>query len=338
MAGKTTVSIAGEAFHINGRPAYEGRTWDGKKIAGLLLNARMVNGIFDDANAHTRPRWAYSEVAHYDALRNTREFLAAMLSWREHGLLAFTLNLQGGNPERYSQEQPWHNSAFEGNGSLRADYLLRLSRILERADELGMAVILGLFDFGQDHRLDDEAAVLRAVETAAAWVLSEGYTNVLLEIANECDGAHYSHDILKPPREHELILHAKGISHQGRRLLVSTSYAGGNIPSGPVAREADFLLLHGNGVDDSPEIAGMVRRTRQVAGYTPKPILFNEDDHFDFDQPANNLTAALGEYCSWGYSDPGKMGFQQVPIDWKINTPRKRAFFGQLSRITGAKS
>ena len=38
---RTEVSIVGEAFHINGKPTYEGRTWNGKKIEGLLLNSRM---------------------------------------------------------------------------------------------------------------------------------------------------------------------------------------------------------------------------------------------------------------------------------------------------------
>ena len=41
----TTVSIVGEEFFINGHPTYPGRTWNGHRIEGLLLNARMVQGI-----------------------------------------------------------------------------------------------------------------------------------------------------------------------------------------------------------------------------------------------------------------------------------------------------
>ena len=51
---KTEVSIVGDAFHINGQPTYAGRTWNGHKIEGLLLNSRMVQGIFDDLNPETR--------------------------------------------------------------------------------------------------------------------------------------------------------------------------------------------------------------------------------------------------------------------------------------------
>ena len=54
-AGKrsTEVSVHGESFFINGSPTDKGRTWHGKRIEGLLLNARLVQGIFDDLNPET---------------------------------------------------------------------------------------------------------------------------------------------------------------------------------------------------------------------------------------------------------------------------------------------
>ena len=70
-------------------------------------------------------------------------------------------------------------------------------------------------------------------------------------------------------------------------------------------RTSDFLLMHGNGVRDPNRIAEMVQQARQVPGYRTMPILFNEDDHFDFDKPLNNFVAAISEYASWGYFDPG---------------------------------
>ena len=118
---RTEVSIRGEDFYINGQPTYAGRTWNGHRIEGLLFNSRMVQGIFDDLNPETTNRWAYPDSGKWDADRNTSEFIAAMPEWRKHGLLAFTLNLQGGSPYGYSQEQPWRNSAFNPDGSLRAD-------------------------------------------------------------------------------------------------------------------------------------------------------------------------------------------------------------------------
>ena len=274
-AGRTAVSIVVEEFHLNGEPTYKGRTWKGRNLQGLLLNLRMVQGSFDDRNPATVTNWAYADTGKWDAERNTREFLAAMPEWRRHGLLAFTLNLQGGSPQGYSQNQPWQNSAIGADGSLRADYLGRLERILNRADELGMVVILGYFYFGQDQRLTNEAAVLRATDDATDWLLDKGWRNVLVEVNNECN-VRYDHELLKPRRVHELIERVKKRSAgTGRPLLVSTSYGGGTIPQENVVRASDFLLLHGNGVGDPLKIAGMVRQTRAVPGYTPKPILFN---------------------------------------------------------------
>ena len=86
----TEVSIVGDQFFINGKPTYEGRTWNGHRIEGLLFNSRMVQGVFDDANPSTVKRWAYPDTGKWDADRNTREFVAAMPDWRRHGLLAFT--------------------------------------------------------------------------------------------------------------------------------------------------------------------------------------------------------------------------------------------------------
>jgi len=95
---KTSVSIVGEQFYLNGQPTYAGRSWHGHRVEGLLLNSRMVQGIFDDRNPATTGQWAYPDTGRWDAERNTREFIEAMPAWRRHGLLAFTLNLQGGFP------------------------------------------------------------------------------------------------------------------------------------------------------------------------------------------------------------------------------------------------
>jgi hypothetical protein len=334
----TEVSIVSDEFNINGKPTYAGREWNGHKIQGLLLNARVVQGIFDDRNTNTVSRWEYPDTGKWDAERNTREFIAAMPSWRSNGLLAFTINLQGGMPVEGARSQPWHNSAFEADGSLRADYLARLEKIINRANELGMVVIVGYFYFGQDERLQDEAAVTRGVDNATRWLLDHGWRNVLVEIDNECN-VNYDHAILQPARVHELIQRVQGTARDGRRLLAGVSYGGGTIPKENVVRTADFLLLHGNSTPDPKKITSMVIQTRALPGYMPKPILFNEDDHYNFDQPENNFTAAIGEYCSWGYYDQGTNnyadGYQSPPVNWGINTERKQGFFKLVGEITG---
>ena len=137
------------------------------------------------------------------------------------------------------------------------------------------------------------------------------------------------------------LLRVKNSTRDGRRLLVSTSYGGGTIPKENVVRASDFLLIHGNGVSDSKKISEMLRLTRLVPGYHAMPILFNEDDHFDFDKTLNNFTAAVAEHASWGFFDYRMKnegfdeGYQSVPVNWKISSERKRGFFKLLREITG---
>src|SRR5258708_28107252 len=140
--------------------------------------------------------------------------------YRQHGLLAVTVNCQGGSPEGYSREQPWENSAFAPDGALRTDYADRLGRVLEAADACGMVVIVGYFYQGQDERLRDQTAVLRAVDFVTEFLLAGGWSNVLVEVNNECD-TRYEHSILPPARLHQLIEPIKARS--AGRLLLRTS-------------------------------------------------------------------------------------------------------------------
>jgi hypothetical protein len=300
----------------------------------------MVQGIFDDLNPATTGNWVYPDTKKWDPDRNTAEFIANMPKWKSYGLLSFTINLQGGSPQGYSNEQPWNNSAFTEDGGLRPEYMSRLEKILNKADELGMVPIVGFFYFGQDERLSNEQAVKNAVKNAINWLHDKNYRNILVEINNECNVNKYDHEILKPFRVHELIELAKGMQRNGHRFYVGTSYGGGFIPLPNVVKSSDFILIHGNGVTDPDRISEMVDKTRLVEGFTSKPILFNEDDHFNFTAEKNNFTSAIKKYASWGYfdyrmKDEGfSEGYQSVPVDWGINSERKKQFFELLKIIT----
>ena len=85
------------------------------KIEGLLMNSRMVQGIFDDLNPRARPvgipghetvgsRSQHARVHRRDAR------VAAPRSPQLHD------QPSRGSPQGYSQEQPWHNSAFKADG------------------------------------------------------------------------------------------------------------------------------------------------------------------------------------------------------------------------------
>ena len=377
MAGNTQIEIRGDSWAINGSLTYSGREYNGNRVEGLLLNSRMANAVFDDRNSATRDLWAYPDTGEWDPDRNTNEFIAALPTYKRHGLLAVTVNLQGGSPTAYYREplfrqamedrgatvddavvwrgvpgtesQPWENAAFTPDGILLPEYRDRAERIISACDALGMIVVLGIFYFGQDERLSDESAVGNALDDVCNWLLDAGHRNVLLEVNNETNIPRYEHDILRPDRVHELIERAKEHTREsGRRLLIGTSYGGGRLADESVLMASDYIMLHGNGVTEPERIADMVRQTRAMPRYTPKPIMFTEDDHYNFDAPSNNYLAAVSEYASWGYFDAGsgaggsssfgdyENGYQNVPINWGINTPRKRGFFDLTRRITGA--
>lgn len=418
QARKTEVTIRGDAFLINGRPTHAGRIFNGKRIEGLLMNIRAVQGIFDDLNPETAARWVYPDTKRWDPERNTTEFMAAMPEWKRHGVLAFTINLQGGSPgfaggrgrggaagagatgpagaaatgqtagaptaaAPGTPAQPTapgsppageggragaapvaagaegrgrgrgpagpqlENSAIDPEGNLRPAYMARLQRILDRADELGMVAIVGYFYFGQDQRLKDEAAVSRAVLNATNWILDAGYRNVLVEVNNECNIA-YDHEILRPARVPELIKLVQSQTRSGRRLLVSTSF-GGTTSGGPrdhpdtpvtaaVAKQSDYLLIHGNGPNDPALIKRCIAATRELGGLSV-PVMINEDPNFHFTEPSNHLLTSVDEYTSWGYYEQGQNnyqdGFQSPPVNWTINTDNKRQFFELVKKVTG---
>jgi hypothetical protein len=351
---RTEVTIVDEQFHINGVPTYEGRMWTTSyggqySVEGLLMNARLVQGVFDDLNPQTSGQWIYPDTKKWDPDRNTREFVRAMPAWKEHGMLAFTLNLQGGCPYGYCNDQPWDNSAFTSKGALRTGFMDRLEIIIDRADELGMVVMLGYFYFGQDENLEDEEAVKFAVQNATRWVLERGYTNVIIEINNECN-VRYDHDILKCDRVDELIDLAKSISVNGRNLYVSTSLGGGGVPPANIVRSSDFIFLHGNGVSDPQRMFRMIRDVRQMEDYRPMPIVNNEDDQpwrtaeQGWGEDGNNFTECVKNYASWGYFDfrfenehnDYNQGFQSIPVNWQISSERKRDFFNLMAQITGS--
>ncbi len=339
-AGQTVVSIVGDDFHINGKPTYAGRMWNGHRIEGLLLNSRTVQATFDDLNPSTSARWAYADTGKWDAERNVREFIASMPSWRVQGLLAITVNFQGGSPEGYSKTQPWLSSGFNEDGSMRPDFAARMKRVLDAADAQGMVVILGYFYFGQSPRFKGDEAVIRATDEATRWLLAGNWRNVLVEINNETN-RNYLPPILRPERVSELIERVrKAKAEDGHKLLVGTSFGGRVVPTANVIAVSDFALIHGNGAKIPEQIRDLIRKTRAMLASKQMPVLINEDDHEKFDQAENNLAVAISEHVSWGWFDYRRKGedmdegYQSPPVNWGISSERKRAFFKLLSEIT----
>ena len=334
----TVLAINGENFLINGTPTHAGRHFRGRSIAGKLFISRMANATVDDRNAATIGAWSYADGP-WSAERNTTAFIAALPSYRRSGLDAVAINLQGGSPQGYSWHQPWRLSGFAPDGTPYPGTFERAARVIRAADALGMVVNLGLFYGWATQAMDDEAAILRAAGATLDWLAGLGAGNVLLEIGNEIDNRSFVHPVLQPGRCAELFAIARA---RCPGLLVSTSYNGGVVPPDHLLAVSDYVLLHGNNVEAPDGIRAQVAATRARAAYRGQPILYNEDDHYDFDQPDNNFVAAVASGAGWGYFDYRRIrerfedGYQSLPVDWTITGARKRGFFTLLAEVTGA--
>jgi CubicO group peptidase (beta-lactamase class C family) len=269
---QTRVAIVDGKWHLNGKVTYPGA-----KAEGLLMNVRMVNAVFEDQK---RPK--------FDPEANTDRFIGRIPDYAAHGVRAFTVCLQGGMPGYEGAV----NSAFRPDGSLRDSYLKRVRRVIEACDRQGVVVILGCFYQRQDQVLKDEKAVRAGVVNVVKWVKDAGFTNVVLEIANEFPHKGFDHALLRTPEgEAQLLRLAKKTAPQ---LLVSTSGIGdGKLPA-PVAQASDFLLIHFNGVP-LQDIPGRIKALKKYG----KPIVCNEDDKLGKDGArAAELSVANG--ASWG--------------------------------------
>jgi hypothetical protein len=358
-APRTRVGVHGSQFTINGHPTYTpaaGFPNADPNIAGTLLNVRAVQAIFDDANypAHGSrenpyPTHSMGSVdfdypdGKWDAERNLREFIAALPEWRRAGLLAFTVNLQGGGPTdgNYGERtphQPHLNSGFDKEGNLKPAYADRLRRAIEAADKLGMVVIVGFFYQGQDERIEivpDDRYARQAVVNGMNFLKSLPYRNILVEINNETSVSGYSHPLLQPNGIYELVRLAQETG--GKEIPVSMSWSGGIQPRGSpgdrALRAVDYVMFHTNGL--TPEgVRERIHAMRRWAGYD-RPVMINEDGVSTF-----NLRAAAGERVGWGYYDQGwndyLHGFQSPPTNWRISTPVKWLFFEQVAKLTGS--
>ena len=356
--GQTVVGIHGSQFTINGNPTYtaaSGFASADPNLQGTLLNVRAVQAIFDDANYPTEGSRAHPYTSNtmgpvfwdypdgpWDPERNLREFLAALPDWRRAGILAFTVNLQGGGPPdgNYGERgtlQPQLNSGFDFQGNLKPAYSARLQRVIEEADKLGMVVIVGFFYQGSNERIQEDPEdryAKEAVRQASLFLKNLPHRNILIKIANETNPS-YKHPIMRPDGILDAVLLAqKTVEHQ---IPVSTSWVGGVMSRGSrgdmAMRAVDYVLFHTNG--QTPEsVHESIQAMRQRAGYD-RPVLINEDGVSTF-----NLQAAVQEHVGWGYYDNGlgnyRDGFQDPPVDWKIGSNVKWLFFEQAARLTGS--
>ncbi len=232
------------------RISIDGMNWlfDGEVIhpgspaEGLLTNVRMVNCVFEDDRGDVP-----DVMAGFDPEANTDRFVARIPEYAAHGVRAFTISLQGGAPNYEGAV----NSAFNADGSLRNGYLDRIARVIEAADDNGCAIILSCF-YQRQHSypraLGDRQTLRTAVENATGWVVTQGYTHVAMEIANEFAHAGYANwQEGEWLRSNEGQVELIGVTKEaGPDLLVTTSGMGSGTTFDAVAEAGDFTIIHFN--------------------------------------------------------------------------------------------
>lgn len=358
------VSISGGRWYFDGEV-----TNPGSVAEGLLVNLRAVQGVFDDENPLTRDNWAYpsgpgSGVWTDESVeRNVMEFISAMGEWAKAGLDAFTLSLQGGNPNPdgggpTTASRVERVSAFDADGTLKSKWADRLVRVLDEADRLGMVVILNLFYKHQSDELANEEAVLRATENVLdlLWGAND-YRNVIFDVANEVSvrasgpPQAYAHDVLTIARIHEVLRHMQEYAaarYPGHRLLVSSSIAASRAPAAVPDSYFDyagFVLWHGNGIDMETQSRYMTT----IRLRTSKPVVWNEDNYGEHGRcprltssaVAVKGSATISQAVSWGFHWKGcrdyVLGYQAMPVNWsdRDSDPAKDAFLDWVAAVTG---
>ena len=363
---QTHIEIADTRFLINGEPTYLGSA-----VEGLLFNVRTVNATFDDTlgkvtwfdddgdregNEHAGyGKWVSPESAD----TNTTRYVEGLRSYREHGILAVNLCFQGGHP---LLGMPWieegagsagrrpnahrdfyHNSVFRPDGSIDYVGASRVARIIDGCDALGMVVLIQLFYFGQDTVFEDETAILNAADAAVDWICGKGYTNVIVEIANEVMQGHFHHDILKPGRVADLIHRVRNRAREihDTKLLVTTSEAAllsdrqwQPAEIDKVFEASDFVIIHGGEnvetgkVGDSSQLVDKVKRIRSSGWFAAKqrPIITNESEGEQAFDAMVNRGVSFGLHSTFFQTMfPPKWGVWENDTTW---------FFDRVSHLT----
>jgi len=319
---KTQLSIDGERIRLNGDLVYQEIDTAPASVHGLLMNARFIQGIFDDKAAPERfARFGWKT---WDPERHTDELIAALDEWYAYGLRAFTVGLQGGMPVFTVNNATIDNNPYGNEGSsIDPAYLNRLDRLIRAADERGMIVIVSLLYEGQSPRLRNGAAVRNAVRNAAAWLKDQAYTNVIIEVANEHSvGQFRSRPLVRDPEGITTLMEIAREASGG--IPIGTSGGGADL-SREVAECSDVILIHGN----TARRQEYYRFVQWVRSWNlNRPIVCNEDSPL-----LSQLDVSFRTFSSWGYYN--NLTKQEPPAAWGIANAEDLFFARKMARGLG---
>jgi hypothetical protein len=296
-----------ESALVPWRTTYSGSKYR-SEAAGRLMNLRLAQALFDD-------EWLTEAAFNPEA--NTDRVIAALDTYRENGVLAINVSLQGGNPgygkavPEIKRERTFRLgrgkgsliSAFLPDGSLKPAWTDRLLRLQRALDERGMVMVLMYLYEGQNGVLPDSEAIRHAVINATDLLIRHNCRNVIIEIANEYDLEDWDYDPWIPNHIGELIELARSRFTPDFRLPIGASTKGMAVSSSS-RDHADLTMIHGN--TRPPE-----EKRKRIAELfadpkVPGPIFMDEDDNgkdtttAHFATEIASLEAVWGSGGSWG--------------------------------------
>ncbi|ENY98801.1 hypothetical protein HMPREF1093_00011 [Hungatella hathewayi 12489931] len=319
----TKMTIKGDKFYINGELTYS--EIDGCPYRGLLMNARFIQGIYDDKTGRERYiRFGKS----FDPDQNTDELIESLPEWYQAGLRAFTVGLQGGGPCFTIPLDSIDNNPYGSDGkNLDQAYLSRLARLIDAADRQGMVVIVSLFYGVQSMYLTDDDAVEQAVTNICRWLKDRDDKNVIIEAANEHNiSAFECHKVLS--QENGILRLMEIAKKESGGLPVGCSGTGGYF-SERIAKASDVILIHGN-AQSRNLLYNLIKKAKAIQ--PARPIVVNEDS-----QALSQMKVTFQNGVSWGYYN--NMTKQEPPTVWGI-TKGEDAYFALRMQeyLTGKQS
>jgi len=249
---------------------------------GKLMNIRLANALFLDEWMHERP---------FDPDLNTDAVIQALDFYKNHGVLMINVSLQGAQPGydravngidreagyRLGPGRGAYVSAFRPDGSLKADWLRRLERLLRAADERGMFVNLMYFYHGQSGQFRSTGAIHNAAVNITNWLVAHDFRNVIVDVANEYDlpGPQWDFKGYIPQNIIPLIDDVREcFKHAGYSLPIGTSSDGRMRYPQSLQGQVDVLLIHGDGRDPQEK----ARRVAELRN-ADRPVVMTEDDN-----------------------------------------------------------
>lgn len=321
---QTHVTKKGEDFYINGKKTYSELKDCDEKYHGLLMNARFIQGLFNEKLNPARFN-RFGRI--FDPDKNTEDLIQNLPQWYHHGLRAITIGMQGGGAcntvNNFTREM--NPYAYDGS-SIEKETLQRLSKIIEAADTLGMVIIVSYFYGSMSRFLVDDNAVIEATKTTSNYLRDKGYTNVIIEVANEHNIDDFAiHPILK--EEKGIVTLMDIARRESGGMLVGCSGTGGYF-SPIIVQNSDVILIHGNNLTKT-EFYTLIKKCKEAQPDTP--LVCNEDS-----AASSRLEVAFDQHVSWGYYN--NMTKQEPPTDWSITKGEDEVFATRLATFLGIKN